>query len=229
MTSGALSRPWDSFDAYLFDIDGTLIHCSDAVHYFAFCSALTSIAGRPLNLDGVITHGNTDIGILRDAFARAAVSDELWRPHLPMLCELMRRFVSTRRHEICADLLPRVRPVLKHLRGRGAKLGVATGNLEEIGRRKLEAAQILDMFDFGGWSDRFECRSDVVRAAGEIARSVAGSAATIVLVGDTPADVQAAKANGFPVIAVASGFYKLDTLQAELPDLCINSFEELLV
>jgi phosphoglycolate phosphatase len=228
MNNGALSRPWDTFDAYLFDVDGTLIHCSDAVHYFAFCSVLTTVAGRPLNLDGVVTHGNTDIGILRDAFALAGVPEQLWRVQLPAIRESMCRFVSAKKHELCANLLPQVRSVLEHLTARGAKLGVATGNLEEIGKRKLDAAQILDMFHFGGWSDAFEHRSDVFRAAGEIARSHVGSAAAILVVGDTPADVQAARMNGFQVIAVASGIYKLEELQAERPELCIRSFEELL-
>ncbi len=34
------ARRWDAYDAYLFDIDGTLMNCTDAVHYFAFCEAL---------------------------------------------------------------------------------------------------------------------------------------------------------------------------------------------
>jgi phosphoglycolate phosphatase len=228
MINGTLSRPWDAFDVYLFDIDGTLIHCADAVHYFAFCSVLSSVAGRPLNLDGVITHGNTDIGILRDAFALAGVPEEAWRGRLPEIRESMCSFVSARKHELCANLLPGVRNVLEHLGDRGAKLGVATGNLEEIGKRKLEAADILEMFHFGGWSDVFENRSDVFRAAGEIARALAGSAAAILAIGDTPADVQAAKVNGFEMVAVASGTYTFEELQAERPEFCICSFDELL-
>jgi phosphoglycolate phosphatase-like HAD superfamily hydrolase len=137
-------------------------------------------------------------------------------------------FVSAKKHELCANLLPQVGSVLEHLAEKGAKLGVATGNLEEIGRRKLEAAQIFDKFDFGGWSDGFEYRLDVFQAAGEKARFHAGPGAAIVVVGDTPADVQAAKANGFQVIAVASGIYTFEELQAERPQLCIRSFEELL-
>ena len=37
---------WDAYDAFLFDIDGTLLTCTDAVHYFAFCHVFESIAGR---------------------------------------------------------------------------------------------------------------------------------------------------------------------------------------
>ena len=228
MSNGTLSRPWDTFDAYLFDIDGTLIHCTDAVHYFAFCSVLSFVAGKPINLDGVVTHGNTDVGILRDAFALAGVPEDMWRLQLPEMRNMMCRFVNEKRQEICVTVLPQVRRVLEHLSERGAKLGVATGNLEEIGKRKLEAAQILGMFHFGGWSDAFEHRSDVFRAAGQIARFHAGRRAAIVVVGDTPADVQAARRNGLEVIAVASGIYKLEELQVEQPELCIGSFEELM-
>lgn len=228
MSNGTLSRPWDRFDAYLFDIDGTLIHCTDAVHYFAFCSVLSFVAGKPINLDGVVTHGNTDVGILRDAFALAGVPEDEWRVQLPEMRNMMCSFVNEKRQEICVDVLPQVRRVLEHLSERGAKLGVATGNLEEIGKRKLEAAQILGMFHFGGWSDAFEHRSDVFRAAREIARFHAGSRAAIVVVGDTPADVQAARRNSLEVIAVASGIYKFEELQVERPELCIRSFEELM-
>jgi phosphoglycolate phosphatase len=228
MSNGTLSRPWDTFDAYLFDIDGTLIHCTDAVHYFAFCSVLSFVAGKPINLDGVVTHGNTDVGILRDALALAGVPDDRWRVQLPEMRNMMCSLVNEKRQKICVNVLPQVRRVLEHLSERGAKLGVATGNLEEIGKRKLEAAQILEMFQFGGWSDAFEHRSDVFRAAGEIARFHAGPRAAIVAVGDTPADVQAARRNGLEVIAVASGIYNFEELQVERPELCIRSFEELM-
>jgi phosphoglycolate phosphatase-like HAD superfamily hydrolase len=103
------------------------------------------------------------------------VPEDLWRIQLPKIREPMCSFVRAKSHELCANLLPQVRPVLDHLAGRGAKLGVATDNLEEIGKRKLEAVQILDMFQFCGWSDAFEHRSDVFRAAGELARSHAGA------------------------------------------------------
>ena len=75
-------RAWDTYDAYLFDIDGTLLHCTDAVHYFAFCHALSAVAGRPLNLDGIAVQGNVDVGILRDAFAHAGIPESQWRPRL---------------------------------------------------------------------------------------------------------------------------------------------------
>jgi phosphoglycolate phosphatase len=228
MSLNKLSRQWDEYDAYLFDIDGTLINCTDAVHFFAFCEALSCVSGRPLNLDGVVTHGNTDIGILRDAFARAQVPEETWRARIPELRDSMTRFVSSRRKELCANMLPQVRELLLHLKSKGAKLGVATGNLEAIGKMKLESAGLLDLFDFGAWSDPFEHRADVFHAAVKKARALVGSHAAILVIGDTPADINAAKKNGLAVIAVATGIYSTEQLRVEAPELCICSFEELL-
>lgn len=222
-----LSRLWDSFDAYLFDIDGTLLNCTDAVHYFAFCDALTDIAGTPMNLEGVIAHGNTDVGIVRDALARAEIRDDLWRPKLNSIRERICAFVEREKHNLCANELPGVRRVLTHLREKGAILGVATGNLETIGQLKLKHCGLQDFFHFGGFSDEYEYRKDVFAGALQKARELAGQSAAVCVVGDTPADIQAAKSNGLEVIAVATGIYPPDQLLAEAPQLCVPSLEAL--
>jgi len=219
---------WDDYDAYLFDIDGTLLHCTDAVHYFAFCEALRSLAGRPLNLDGITAHGNTDVGILRDALALAGVRDEVWRHRLEETREAMVRFVAERRSDLCATVLPAVPEVLDHLRARGAVLGVATGNLEGIGRLKLDHCGLLERFDVGGYSDAYEYRRDVFRGALVKVRASAGPEALVCVVGDTPEDVRAARSNALDVIAVATGIYSFEELRAEEPDWCVRSLGELL-
>ena len=221
-------RAWDGYDAYLFDIDGTLLNCTDAVHYFAFCGTLTMLAGRPLNLDGVVAHGNTDIGILRDAFALAHVPDATWRPHLHAMREAMGRHVERNKADLRAEALPHAAELLQHLHASGAVLGVATGNLEAIGRLKLAHCGLLQHFDFGGYSDAYEYRTDVFAAALERARALAGKGAAVCVVGDTPADVQAAHANGLDVIAVSTGIYTKAQLMAEEPEFAISSFAELI-
>ena len=221
-------RGWDQYEAYLFDIDGTLMQCTDAVHYFAFCEALTSVAGRPLNLDGVVAHGNVDVGILRDAFQIAGVPEEVWRPRLPEVLSFMCGFVQQRRADLCIHVLPQVREVLTHLRGKGAVLGVATGNLEGIGRTKLQHCGLLPCFDFGGYSDAYEFRRDVFRGALARAHTLAGEQSSVCVVGDTPEDIRAAHANALPVIAVATGIYPYEQLLSESPEWCVRSLAELM-
>jgi phosphoglycolate phosphatase-like HAD superfamily hydrolase len=222
-----LSRRWDAFDAYLFDIDGTLLRCEDAVHYFAFCEVMQSIAGRPLTLEGVVAHGNTDIGILRDAFTLAHVPESAWRPNLAVIRQAMCSFVQARGQDLRITVLPYVREVLDHLRCRGALMGVATGNLQGIGEMKLNQAGLLNYFSFGGWSDACEYRDDVFRRAVIQAQAMTHQAASICVIGDTPLDVRAARQNGLPIIAVATGIYPFEQLSAELPDLCLHSLGEL--
>ncbi len=222
-----LSRAWDGFDAYLFDIDGTLLQCSDAIHYFAFCQAFEMIAHRPLALEGLTVHGNTDVGILRDALSLAGVAKVEWRPHLPVILDTMCRYVEDRRHEVCVTVMPQVRETLRHLKQRGAMLGVATGNLERIGSIKLGRAGLRESFHFAAWSDGYEYRPDVIAHAVLTARAITGENAAICVVGDTPADIAAARHNALPVIAVATGIHPREELERADPDLCIQSFADL--
>ncbi len=224
-----LSRPWDTYDAYLFDIDGTLLSSEDAVHYFAFCDALAFLSGRPLNLDGVVAHGNTDIGILRDALRFANVPATSWRPLLQDACARMGNFVAKRKDDLSVRLLPGVREVLAYLSQRGAVLGVATGNLEVIGRLKLEAAGILPFFTIGSYSDGLEVREDVFRRALLSAPRQDGKILATCILGDTPEDIRSARINRTECLAVATGIYSYEELLQEGPTACCGSFKDLLV
>jgi phosphoglycolate phosphatase-like HAD superfamily hydrolase len=124
--------------------------------------------------------------------------------------------------------MPGVKEALRHLSERGALLGVATGNLEMIGWIKIEAAGLREWFRFGGFSDHFPVRSEMVGHAASKARELAGEAATVCVVGDTPRDIEAARANNLSVIAVATGNFDFDALHALRPDACATSLADLM-
>src|SRR4051794_14396179 len=111
------SRQLDFFsaDAYLFDIDGTLMNTRDAIHYFAFRNALREIFGFDATIDGVPVHGNTDIGILRAVVHAQGISDPEFESHLPRILEMMCAEVSSKRSEIRADICPSIRDILQEL------------------------------------------------------------------------------------------------------------------
>jgi phosphoglycolate phosphatase len=88
---------WDAEAAYLFDIDGTLLRSQDRIHVTAFFSSVKSVMGRELNLDPVVLSGNTDPGILRDAFRAAELEDAEWHPVLEDILEAMRSDVLSQR------------------------------------------------------------------------------------------------------------------------------------
>ena len=219
---------WDAQTAYLFDIDGTLLRSRDCVHYDSFFAAVRHALGEDLMLDGVTLHGNTDPGILRDAFRLAAIDETTWRPQVETIFAHMSESVTARQAEMDVEVMPGVVASLAHLRERGALLGVATGNIEVIGWIKVAAAGLREWFSFGGFSDGHEVRSAMIAHALLLARSVAGPGATVCVVGDTPFDISAARENGLPTIAVATGNYSFDELMRAEPEACATSLAALL-
>ena len=225
---------WDEQDAYLIDIDGTLLRHKDRVHFDAFYESVRGVMGCDLVLDGVTLAGNTDPGILRDAFRLANVEDAVWRPRREAMLKAMCARVVERREHLQPMIMPGVVATLEHLQRKGALLGVATGNLEEIGWLKIENAGLRSWFSFGGFSDRFEARADMIAHAAGQARAILSSGAgkdrefSVCVVGDTPFDIEAARANGLPTIAVATGRYGFDALREHDPEVCTTTLAALL-
>ena len=220
---------WDAQDAYLFDIDGTLLRCRDRIHVNAFLTSVRTVMGRDFSLDGVTLSGNTDPGILQEVFRLAALESAHWEPHFENILQCMRDEVAVRREEMKIDKMPGVDETLQHLHAKGAALGIATGNLEAIGWLKVELLGLRHWFAFGGFSDRFPARADMIAHAASTARAHASPGATVCVVGDTPSDISAARANQLPVIAVATGNYSFEQLMEHCPDACATSLLTLLV
>jgi phosphoglycolate phosphatase len=218
---------WDAQDAYLFDIDGTLLRSRDRIHVDSVASSVQRVTGFEITLAGILLHGSTDTAILREACHQAGIPPEVLEARTEAILEAMRNTVAERRHELDLVRMPGVEDVLKHLARNGALLGVATGNLEMIGWIKIERAGLREWFRFGGFSDHFPIRAELVAQAAAKARELCGGT-QICVVGDTPRDIEAARANFLSVIAVATGSYSFDELLQHQPEVCASSLADLL-
>jgi len=219
---------WDGQDAYLFDIDGTLLRSRDRVHMDSLPASVREVMGLEVSLEGVSLAGNTDTSILREACALAGVPADVLEPQMAAILRGMCKNVADRRDQLQPILMPGVEDTLRHLADRGATLGVATGNLEMIGWIKVERAGLREWFRFGGFSDHFPVRSELVGHAAKKARELAGAQASVCVVGDTPRDIEAAHANGLSVIAVATGHFSFDQLMEHRPEACATTLADLL-
>lgn len=224
--------------AYLFDIDCTLLNTQDGVHWNAFRSALRESFGIESLLDTVPVHGNTDIGILRAVASQHGIGPAAFERELRHALEIMRREVARNGHRMQCELCPGVRDLLEELRGHNKILGVVSGNLESIGWRKLESAGLGDFFAFGSFSDETEQRAEIFRRGLLRAKDLAAGRARstehwplgndhCVFVGDTPADIAAARSLGAPIIAVATGIFSFADLLASSPDACVPCCSDL--
>ncbi|MGA3344021.1 MAG: HAD family hydrolase [Terracidiphilus sp.] len=219
---------WDGQDAYLFDIDGTLLRNRDRIHRESFVIGVQQVMGVDIEQVLFLTPGGTDPAILNDAFEKAGIARATIEPQWAAILDAIHLACEERRREMDIQIMPGVEAALAHLAQQGALLGVATGNLEIIGWIKIEEAGLREWFRFGGFSDHFPLRAELVADAARKARDLAGIDARVCVVGDTPRDIEAAHANQLPVIAVATGRYSFDALLEGRPEVCASSLADLL-
>jgi phosphoglycolate phosphatase-like HAD superfamily hydrolase len=126
------------------------------------------------------------------------------------------------------ELCPAIPELIDFLSAQGKLLGVASGNIERVGWAKLRAAGLRDHFSFGAFSGKSEKRNEVIAHGIEQARAIRGQNSKIYVVGDTPADIHSAHANGIAAIAVATGIYGFDELLSHSPEMCVSCCTDLL-
>jgi phosphoglycolate phosphatase len=215
----------------LFDIDGTLLQAGDKDHQLAFVSAMKQVYGLPATLDGVPLAGMLDSQIARLALSRQGLSDEEIDADLARMIETMGEHYA----EAIAEqsrverVLPGVVEVAERLRADHYALGVLTGNARSVAHVKLAAAGILQYFAFGAFGDSARERGHLVQVAWSEAESRFDRRFTprqTLLIGDTPRDIEAAKANQARVLAVATGRFSVEQLSEHEPDAVVADLRD---
>ncbi len=208
----------------LFDIDGTLIDSSGAGR-----RALEFAMSRHFGLSKALATsdlaGKTDPLIVREALRRAGREEDMDPAGLS--AAFLDTYCASLREELRAcngfRVLAGVRELLQLLsENRSFRLGIATGNIAEGARLKLEKARLQDFFGFGGFGCDAEIRRQLILRAVERG---GGAAEKVFVIGDTPHDIVHGREAGALTIAVASGFYSLDELREHDPDLLLNSLQ----
>jgi phosphoglycolate phosphatase-like HAD superfamily hydrolase len=211
----------------LFDIDGTLVRRAGPHHREALVTAVRNVTGLETSTDHIPVHGMLDPDILARMMADAGARRRVIREAMP---EVIR---ESQRVYLCPDIrrktCPGVRGLLRKLKSRGALLGLVTGNLTEIGWRKLSAAGLSEYFRFGAFGEMARDRTGLVRLAVRHARREGwiGRNAAVSLIGDAPSDILAAKGNGIRSIAVYTGISTPDELLAYSPDWLLEDLRAL--
>lgn len=210
----------------LFDIDGTLL-LSGGAGSSALRLALREVCGLADGMEEIQPHGKTDPAIIREALER---NGNGLKPTHDVLTSLFACYVSFLRQEIDRSnrfvVLPGVRELLVRLqRESRLLLGIATGNIEEGARIKLEHADLSQFFSFGGYGSDAENRTEVIQTALQrgLDRIHPAVPETVVVVGDTPRDIIHGKQARARTLAVASGHYPLEELKTYQPDLAVAS------
>lgn len=209
----------------LWDIDHTLIE-NAGVSKEIYAAAFSSLAGRPPS-GPAPTEGRTDRLIMREMLAQHGMPVPEWPVVEAALVRAGEGRVEDLRRRGTA--LPGVHDALVAASEHAAWVSsVLTGNIAPNARVKLSAFDLDPLLDLavGAYGADADQRPDLVAVARERALRLRDvpEGAPVVLIGDTPRDVEAALATGSHVIAVASGIHSADELTAAgastvLPDL----------
>jgi phosphoglycolate phosphatase len=212
--------------ACLFDIDGTLL-ASGGAGKAALESAFTGEFG--IELRGHIPYaGRTDRAIVRDLFRMHDVTDTPENLQKLLAGYLRRLPDSLRTHN--GRILPGIEGILQRLKETpNVAIGLLTGNVRAGAQAKLGHFGLFDHFGFGGFGDRHFDRDDVAREAFAAVQQCVGAHCTadrVWVIGDTPLDVQCARAIGARVVAVATGLHTREQLAPSKPDLLLDDLSD---
>ena len=212
----------------LFDVDGTLLLTGGAGGR-ALSGAIAQTYALPTGTDGVLYDGKTDPQIVREILSHHGQEDRFTEEEVSSLFSI---YLALLREELNAGddllVLPGARELVRTLdRQENFLLGLATGNIEEGARLKLERAGLESFFAFGGFGSDAENRTDVIRIAMERGRqrNALVNPEQVFIVGDTPRDIVHGKEAGAGTLAIASGNFSLDALKSYQPDLAVASLD----
>lgn len=212
----------------LFDVDQTIVS-GTKVHEEAFNHAAKKVYGVVADVRALNTAGKTDKLIALELLGKAGIPEEKAAEKLEEYFEEMARYYLSEADagENGLRMLPGVNELMDELDRRGFTVGLLTGNLERIARKKLKFAGVKKVFELGGFGDSEHVdRAELVQRAIERAEKQTGIRMPedrVVLVGDTPGDVQAARIAGAKCIAVATGMFGRKELEAAGADLVVDS------
>lgn len=197
----------------------------------ALTQAFEELFGISDGFGGVPAAGRTDTWIIAEAARRHGVAVDA-----STLARLRDSYLNRLTVEIelpgpRKGILPGVRPLLDALHVRSdAWLGLLTGNFEGGARIKLEHFDLWRYFRSGAYGDDATIRNELFAAALTRVREAGGpefDPKDVVVIGDTPLDIEVARAGGGRSIGVATGSYDVHALRDSGADVVLSNLENL--
>jgi phosphoglycolate phosphatase len=211
----------------LFDIDETLVHTGGSGAR-SWKAAFEKLYGIPADIGEHSSAGETDPQVARATFSAVVghdpSDDELDQLYVQYLLHLADDILVSAQYHV----LPGAEKTLRALGAAGVMLGLVSGAMEGAARAKLVPANLNRFFIFGAYgsdsSDRAELTRIAIEKATRLHRQLSPS--DVFVVGDTPRDIDAAKAAGAISVGVASGHFSVDELQAAGAVHVLGSLED---
>jgi len=205
-----------SYKAVVFDLDGTIVDSVELI-IVSFQHAIREVLGREISREeSIIWVGRP----LREQMA-------LFSPeHADELVAAYREF-NHREHDRMLKLYDGVLNLLDGLLSARTKLGLVTSKSRYTTQMAFDLTGIESYFDASVCADESPGNKPSPEPILACLEQLGVDAGDAAYVGDSPADLQAARAAGVRAIAVTWGVFDRATLEAEKPDVLVHTIAEL--
>ena len=214
-----------SIELILFDIDGTLLWPRGAGRA-STREAMLEVFGTCGGLDSHDFGGKTDWFTLTELLRDKGYSAEAVERAIPDYEQAMERHLMRLIGGFPVEACPGAHDLVAELRQRETLLGLVTGNVSTTAPIKLRAAGFDPAwFVVGAYGSEAADRNHLPGLALERAVRHAGRGITpeqVIVIGDTVADIECARAVGAIAVAVQTGFGKIEDLIAARPDYLLK-------
>ena len=200
----------------LFDIDGTLVDCG-AASGKGFSEAFHEAFGVPCPIFAPAdVAGFTDSAILAEVVSRLGLQCDDFEQRRALAFEIYARNLAREFQTLPPRELPGAASAVRAVRSMpGLAVGLLTGSTAATARIKLESAGIdFRQFVCGAYSEDAGSREALPAVARARFVDLFGQdPQRTILIGDTPLDVEAARASGSDFIGVTTGHYDRGALE----------------
>lgn len=200
----------------MFDLDGTIVDSVELI-IISFQHAVREVLGREISREKSIAWVGRP---LREQMA--FFSPE----HADELVEVYREF-NHREHDRMLKLYEGIPGLLEALLGAGVRLGLVTSKSRYTTQMAFDLTGIEGYFDASVCADESAGNKPSPEPILACLDRIGVSVDEAAYVGDSPSDIQAARAACVDAIAVSWGVFDTDTLEAEKPDVLVHTIPEL--
>lgn len=214
--------------AVLFDIDGTLISTGGAGAR-SWRYAFDELYGIPADIGQFTDAGMTDPTVARLTFKSAVGHEPSRRELATVMAAYLDRIPYEVEHSEKYRVLDGAEDLLRRLGREGVLLGITTGAVEAAAHIKLSRAGFNRYFPFGGYGSDSGDRIALTKRAVERGSYLLGEElepSEVLVVGDTPKDLDAAHGADCVAVGVATGHYSREQLDEAGADIVLDSLRD---
>jgi len=204
------------YRAVIFDLDGTVVDSVELI-IVSFQHAIREVLDREVSREEAVARVGRP---LREQM-------EMFSPeHAEELVEVYREF-NHREHDRMLRLYEGIRQLLEDLRAAQVKVGLVTSKSRYTTQMAFDLTGIEGYFEASVCADESAGNKPSPAPVLACLEQLGIGSDSAVYIGDSPADIQAARAAGVAAIAVSWGVFAAERLAAEKPDLLVHTIPEL--